>query len=46
MDYARFNYVAQPTDKGVSLAPPFLGVYDEYAIDWGYRVFPRFKGLP
>ena len=34
MDYARFNYVAQPTDKGVSLTPPFLGVYDEYAIDW------------
>lgn len=45
MDYARFNYVAQPTDKGVSLTPPFLGVYDEYAIDWGYRVFPRSKGF-
>ena len=25
MDYARFNYVAQPTDKGVKLTPPELG---------------------
>ena len=43
MDYARFNYVAQPTDKGVSLTPPLLGVYDNYAIEWGYRVFPNAK---
>jgi len=43
MDYARFNYVAQPTDKGVSLTPPELGVYDNYAIEWGYRVFPNSK---
>ena len=43
MDYARFNYVAQPTDKGVSLTPPYLGVYDNYAIEWGYRVFPNSK---
>ena len=28
MDYARFNYVAQPQDKGVKLTPPYLGVYD------------------
>ncbi len=36
MDYARFNYVAQPEDKGVKLVPPSLGVYDEYAIRWLY----------
>ncbi len=36
MDYARFNYVAQPEDEGVSLLPPTLGVYDKYAIKWGY----------
>ena len=36
MDYARFNYVAQPEDKGVKLTPPYLGVYDEYAIKWAY----------
>lgn len=40
MDYARFNYVAQPGDKGVSLTPPELGVYDYYAIEWGYKYFP------
>ena len=45
MDYARFNYVAQPTDKGVSLTPPELGVYDNYAIEWGYRVFPNSKSF-
>jgi hypothetical protein len=39
MDYARFNFVAQPGDmeKGVSLMPPTLGKYDYYAIDWLYR---------
>jgi hypothetical protein len=36
MDYARFNYVAQPGDSGVSLHPD-IGVYDTYAIRWGYR---------
>lgn len=43
MDYARFNYVAQPTDKGVAMEPPFLGVYDYYALEWAYRVFPHSK---
>lgn len=37
MDYARYNYVAQPEDKGVSLAPPELGCYDEFAIEWLYK---------
>lgn len=36
MDYARFNYVAQPGDNGVKLVPPSLGVYDEYAVKWLY----------
>jgi hypothetical protein len=36
MDYARFNYVAQPEDKGVALMPN-IGIYDKYAISWGYR---------
>lgn len=44
MDYARFNYVAQPedkvTDKGIM---PRIGDYDEWAIEWGYRRFPEFK---
>lgn len=36
MDYARFNYVAQPEDKNVKLVPPELGIYDYYAIKWLY----------
>ncbi len=36
MDYARFNYIAQPEDKGVALMPN-IGIYDKYAIEWGYR---------
>ena len=36
MDYARFNYVAQPEDEITDITPK-IGVYDKYAIDWGYR---------
>lgn len=36
MDYARFNYIAQPGDEGVALMPE-IGEYDKYAIAWGYR---------
>lgn len=45
MDYARNNFVAQPGDleRGVRLTPPILGVYDIYAIDWGYRLIPDAK---
>ena len=39
MDYARFNYVAQPGDDGVALMPD-IGIYDKYAIKWGYRPIP------
>lgn len=44
MDYARFNYVAQPEDK---IAPsglyPRIGDYDKWAIEWGYRILPNIK---
>lgn len=36
MDYARFNYIAQPGDEGVALMPD-IGIYDKYSISWGYR---------
>lgn len=36
MDYARFNYIAQPGDEGVALMPD-IGIYDKYAIQWGYK---------
>ena len=36
MDYARFNYVAQPGDGDVALMPD-IGVYDKHSIRWGYR---------
>lgn len=36
MDYARFNYIAQPGDGDVALMPN-IGVYDKYSINWGYR---------
>ena len=36
MDYARFNYIAQPEDKGVALMPN-VGPYDKHSVNWGYR---------
>lgn len=36
MDYARFNYIAQPGDGEVALMPE-IGIYDKYSISWGYR---------
>lgn len=36
MDYARFNYVAQPED-GVTNLFPGVGAYDRWAIQWGYK---------
>ncbi|MDT8368584.1 MAG: zinc-dependent metalloprotease [Longimicrobiales bacterium] len=38
MDYARFNYVAQPGDDTCFM--PKVGPYDLFAIEWGYRWFP------
>ena len=42
MDYARFNYVAQPGDRerGVRLTPPRFGLYDYYAVKWLYTPLP------
>ena len=40
MDYARFNYVAQPGDGVTYVFPPILGPYDIYAIQAGYSDFP------
>lgn len=41
MDYARFNYVAQPEDhisqKGIF---PRIGVYDKWTVEWGYKLMP------
>jgi hypothetical protein len=42
MDYARFNYIAQPEDKGVALMPD-IGIYDKHAVKWGYRPIPNAK---
>jgi hypothetical protein len=39
MDYARFNYIAQPGDQGVRFIRQ-MGPYDDYAVNWGYRVLP------
>lgn len=42
MDYQRFNYIAQPGDN---LTPtdliPRIGAYDNFAIEWGYRMLPE-----
>ncbi|MDR2843849.1 MAG: zinc-dependent metalloprotease [Candidatus Symbiothrix sp.] len=44
MDYARFNYVAQPEDHISSAGIfPRVGIYDEWAIEWGYRYLPEFE---
>ena len=43
MDYARFNYIAQPGDKGVYLLPPTLGIYDKFSIKIGYKPIPKTK---
>jgi len=40
MDYARFNYIAQPGD-GVTNFLPRIGEYDKWSIRWGYRPVPE-----
>ena len=42
MDYARFNYIAQPGDKNIRFIRK-MGAYDHYALNWGYRVIPNAK---
>jgi hypothetical protein len=44
MDYARFNYVAQPEDNiSESGLFPRIGDYDRWAIEWGYKILPQYK---
>jgi Met-zincin/Domain of unknown function (DUF5117)/Domain of unknown function (DUF5118) len=44
MDYARFNYVAQPEDNiGPKGIYPRIGEYDKWSIEWGYRLIPEAK---
>ena len=40
MDYARYNYVAQPGDENIRFVRQ-LGPYDDYSIEWGYRYFGK-----
>ena len=40
MDYARYNYIAQPGDKNIRFIRQ-LGPYDHYSINWGYRIIPN-----
>jgi hypothetical protein len=42
MDYARFNYVAQPGDR-VQILRSIVGPYDKFAIEWGYKPIPGAK---
>ncbi|MEZ4935877.1 MAG: zinc-dependent metalloprotease [Saprospiraceae bacterium] len=44
MDYARFNYLAQPEDKGAGLYPA-IGPYDDWSIMYGYTYFPRANSI-
>ena len=39
MDYARFNYVAQPGDD--TCYYPVVGPYDRFSVEWGYRALSR-----
>lgn len=41
MDYARFNYVAQPGD-GVTNLMPDIGIYDKWSVKWGYSYLADF----
>jgi hypothetical protein len=40
MDYARYNYIAQPGDENIRFVRQ-MGPYDKYAVNWGYRVIPN-----
>ncbi|PWJ60449.1 uncharacterized protein DUF5118 [Dyadobacter jejuensis] len=40
MDYARFNYIAQPGDQDIRFVRQ-MGPYDYYAIEYGYRWYPN-----
>ena len=40
MDYARYNYIAQPGDSNIRFIRQ-IGPYDHYAVNWGYRLIPN-----
>ena len=40
MDYARFNYIAQPED-GVTSFFPQIGEYDNWSIEFGYKLLGK-----
>ena len=40
MDYARYNYIAQPGEENIRFIRQ-LGPYDDYSIEWGYRYFGK-----
>ncbi|WP_421807994.1 zinc-dependent metalloprotease [Flagellimonas sp.] len=42
MDYARYNYVAQPGDENIRFIRQ-MGPYDHYAVNWGYRWLPNIQ---
>tara|TARA_B100000497_G_C7690819_1_gene419924 strand:+ start:850 stop:3231 length:2382 start_codon:yes stop_codon:yes gene_type:complete len=44
MDYARYNYVAQPGDENIRFIRQ-LGPYDHYSINWGYRYLPNAQSV-
>lgn len=48
MDYARFNYIAQPGDKerGVKLSPPTFGLYDYFLVKWNYTYYDKTSVSP
>ncbi|WP_350293703.1 zinc-dependent metalloprotease [uncultured Croceitalea sp.] len=39
MDYARYNYIAQPGDENIRFVRQ-MGPYDHHAVNWGYRWLP------
>lgn len=42
MDYQRFNFIPQPSDKmGLDDLLPRIGEYDKFAIEWGYRYYDK-----
>jgi hypothetical protein len=44
MDYARFNYVAQPEDAiPIETLIPRVGPYDRFAVMWGHKPIPGAK---
>lgn len=46
MDYTRLNYVIQPEDNvNPELVFPRIGVYDEWAVEWGYRLYPHLDDI-